>query len=64
MSRPARNVAGQFASRQCPDPRCGGTLQPNGDETWRCNGLTHLTDDGPLIACRVSLNPHYDRIAA
>lgn len=51
----------RFMSRRCPDPNCDGELVyeppsrmlPAGAGTgvWRCNGLTHRTEDGPLVAC-------------
>ena len=46
---------GRFVSRRCPDENCGGVLQvdreEHGHRTWRCDGLTHETDEGPLLAC-------------
>jgi hypothetical protein len=55
-----RRPNGQFMSHLCPDPNCGGELVVEREEAWRggptdliarCDGLTHETDDGPLIAC-------------
>lgn len=48
-----RDERGRFFTRLCPDPNCGGTLRREGDE-WVCDGLTHTTDRGPLIACPVA----------
>jgi hypothetical protein len=53
-----RDTNGQFLPKLCTDPNCSGETvhdtrsTPWGEEPiWRCDGLTHLTDDGPLIAC-------------
>jgi hypothetical protein len=53
-----REETGQFLPKTCPDPNCDGETvhdmrpTPWGKEPiWRCDGLTHVTDDGPLIAC-------------
>jgi hypothetical protein len=54
-----RRRDGKFLPRHCPDPNCSGetvletrqTPWRGKDRVWRCDGLTHLTDDGPLIAC-------------
>lgn len=54
-----RDMRGRMLSRNCPDPNCGGRLQwePDtmragaGGGSWRCDGLTHERDDGPLEAC-------------
>lgn len=57
-----RDVRGRAISRACPDPNCGGRLvwDPDvpgtahyvpGGGAFRCDGLTHERDDGPLVAC-------------
>lgn len=53
---------GRFVPRRCQDPNCDGELvlehrEPGMRGYWRCDGLTHLTDTGPLIACEAS---HFD----
>jgi hypothetical protein len=62
---PLRGADGRFLLRYCPDPNCGGTIVADSRESWmggprkpiaRCDGLTHLTDDGPLIACPVTFD--------
>lgn len=59
----ARNrlANGQFAPRFCGDPNCSGELVADVErEPWgerpilRCDGLTHIDDNGPLVACRIS----------
>ncbi len=53
MGKP-RNEKGRFLPVLCDDPNCGGALQLDsffGRPVWSCDGLTHETDDGPLIAC-------------
>ena len=51
-----RSRSGQYVPILCTDPNCGGALrlQPDrfGDWEWRCDGLTHTTDNGPLMACK------------
>lgn len=54
-----RRANGRFVTRVCPDPNCGGSLQPEGDE-WRCDGLTHDTPDGPLYACKHFHDPRWE----
>jgi len=54
MSDHPRNASGAFVSRQCPDVRCNGRLQPEAEGWWRCDGLTFDRDDGPLRACEVA----------
>jgi hypothetical protein len=53
-----REENGRFLPKLCPDRNCSGETvhdtrsTPWGKEPiWRCDGLTHVTDDGPLIAC-------------
>jgi hypothetical protein len=47
---------GRFVSRRCPDPNCDcGTLQPEGDGFWRCDGLVDPGHpDMELQACAFS----------
>ena len=54
---------GQFAPRFCGDPNCSGELVADVEARWfggpqrpilRCDGLTHVSDYGPLVACKVS----------
>jgi hypothetical protein len=52
-----RDPVGRFVSTQYPDPNCDGSYQPEGDGWWRCNGLTHLTETGPLVACENGVAP-------
>lgn len=61
-----RDEKGRLVPVNCPDPNCGGVLVheiyhwPSGYEqhAWRCDGLTHEADDGPLDACpRFVLGP-------
>lgn len=54
---PPRDDHGRFLSRACPDPNCGGTFQPDRCGWWRCDGLTHDTDTGPLYACPREIPP-------
>lgn len=52
-----RNEQGRFLPILCDDPNCDGELQADsffGRAIWSCNGLTHKTDTGPLIACERS----------
>ncbi len=48
---------GQFLSRWCDDPNCGGSLvattqpAPFHEPVWACDGLTYETDRGPLVSC-------------
>jgi hypothetical protein len=48
---------GRFLSPNCDDPNCGGRLvattqpAPFHEPIWACDGLTHETDRGPLVAC-------------
>lgn len=58
---PMRARNGQFVSRKCPDPNCGGTLRPEGEDLFRCDGLTFDDESGPLRACCVTFDPLYDR---
>lgn len=62
-TRTPRDGRGRILSRRCPDPNCGGTMQlERGDlwnGWWRCDGLTHYTDDGPLFACEEMIAPPY-----
>ena len=68
MSAPRfpRDVRGRIISRHCPDPNCGGELVWEADDPhraggdagrgmWRCDGLTHEGDAGPLEACECSV---------
>jgi hypothetical protein len=64
MADPIRNAAGRYVSAKCPDPNCNGTLRPEGEDLYRCDGLTFDREDGPLRACKVTLNPLYDRVPA
>lgn len=54
MPRPF-DAHGRFVSCDCPDQNCGGKLQIDAEEFgkrhWRCDGLTHETDDSELLAC-------------
>lgn len=57
-----RDERGRALTKRCPDPNCGGTLrygqsgrEPFVDRAWRCDGLTHLTENGPLFACEQAL---------
>ena len=52
-----RDAAGRFLSRDCPDRNCGGRMQTERDGWWRCDGLTHDTDTGPLRACNETIPP-------
>jgi hypothetical protein len=55
MALAPRGENGRFVQRDCPDLNCGGSLVLGTDRfgslVWHCDGLTHLTDDGPLAAC-------------
>ena len=60
MGEQLREANGRFAPVLCPDPNCDGKSVADWDEAWvggsrvpiiRCNGLTHIGDDGPMIAC-------------
>lgn len=50
-----RDKAGRFLPSLCQDPNCEGVLVRDVDRfgrpIWRCDGLTHDRDDGPLRAC-------------
>ena len=50
-----RDAAGRFVPDLCPDPNCDGSTRLDADylgrPAWTCDGLTHTTDDGPLVAC-------------
>jgi fructose-1,6-bisphosphatase len=53
-----RDTNGRFLPRLCNDPNCDGSLVLDSYVSlgvvypvWRCDGLTHQTDDGPLEAC-------------
>lgn len=57
---------GRFLPRNCTDPNCDGQTVADTDELWlggpkrqiaRCDGLTHVGDDGPLIACERTYRP-------
>ncbi len=52
MSEPkvVRGKGGRFIAARCPDLNCDGMLVEE-DRDWRCNGLTHKTDDAELEAC-------------
>lgn len=61
-----RDERGRLVPVDCPDPNCSGVLVHeivhwhSGYEqhSWRCNGLTHAADGGPLDACsRFILGP-------
>jgi len=52
-----RDARGRAVRRRCPDPNCDGTMQPDRDGWWRCDGLTHITDTGPLFACEEAIAP-------
>lgn len=52
-----RDEQGRFLPIFCDNPNCDGELQLDsffGRAIWSCNGLTHETDTGPLIACNRS----------
>lgn len=58
MTSAPRDETGRFAPIDCPDQNCDGELSYAPEdcggyrtEHWHCNGLTHRTDDGPLVAC-------------
>lgn len=69
-----RDEQGRLASTKCPDPNCGGALVHEvipenpwtpAQHSWRCDGLTHDTDDGPLRACdHIVFGPFVQRAAA
>lgn len=59
---PPRDDRGRVQKRYCPDPNCGGAMvyAPYALSMswtglwlhyWHCDGLTHETPHGPLIAC-------------
>ncbi len=54
-----RDGRGRIVSRRCPDPNCGGVLQHEREGWWRCDGLTHVSDTGPLFACKEGKMPPY-----
>lgn len=56
IERP-RSRNGRFVRITCTDPNCDGELKPDRDDEWRCNGLTHDTDVGPLYACTRVVSP-------
>ena len=53
-----RDDLGRFVSRACTDPNCSGLLilmdRPIGHDgcEWVCNGLSHDSPEGPLRACK------------
>jgi hypothetical protein len=53
MNQKPYDEQGKFVKTDCPRANCGaGSLKPEGDGTWRCDGLaTPKHDDLPLVAC-------------
>ena len=58
-----RDLNGRIVSKDCPECDCGQLqfepdriASPSGQHGWwRCDGLTHLTPESPLIACEYSV---------
>lgn len=52
-----REGRGRFFSRRCPDPNCDGVLERDDHpllfRRWRCNGLVHVEEQAPIVACPV-----------
>jgi hypothetical protein len=58
-----RTQDGRFISPHCTDPNCDGSLVRDVEDAYlggpsqpilRCDGLTHVDDDSPLIACSIA----------
>lgn len=63
MSEVPRGSNGRFVRLLCTDHNCGGTLVPDRDAWWRCDGLTHEEADGPLYACGRVHHPIYSDLS-